>query len=630
MDKLVKLQTPRIAKNQFIQLLRGISFLAVFFFHFNHTFFPLGYLGVDVFFVISGYVITPILLRTFNQSQKLNISSLARFYKARIYRLTPSLLIVVGTFTALLIIFAPLADLLTIVNQALTGILVLGNYGAWKYSQSGYFANHNNPLIHLWSLSAEEQIYIFLPLLTLITIFMFQFLKREQIRIHFLFTVFIVLGLFTLPINIFLKSSSYINNLGINNGKEALFYSPLSRYWEFSVGGLVYLLCRKTKFVTPPRLIYLAMLILVSGLVGYRKNSTTLEVLIPLYSALLIFLSQNHAVSKNYINKFLRIIGDRSYSLYLVHLPILYLLTSSPYFLIENNIVRFVTAFGVTFLLSNLLFHKVENRRYLWASSNSQLLNVLVATMILSIGLFSLRLPIINNFGIIRQVEFATKLGSCDSASFCSQKSSFKKYILLLGDSHASDLSNVMRSASRTKGYSFVDASLTGCEMQLDNFTSNLSDCDLRNQRIKVWLGENPSATVVISERFRTDVNPEFDNFEKQLKEILLIRNSGHRVLIVGPRPEFSIPLQHATLLGLIRGERKFGNPYLSKWPMLDNVFLKDWSTKQGIEYVDVMEKFLNFNRVDIVTNGSFVYFDSNHLTPAGANLMLPILLKKL
>ena len=152
-------------KRRDIQILRGLSVLAVIGYHFNEQIFQLGYLGVDVFFVISGYVILPKLVRpTEDLSMSCFFKDLRFFYQRRFWRLFPALIhsIVISGFVLFLLIPADYLD--SIARQMLFSSTFLGNVGAWKLS-GNYFNNLGNPFIHLWSLGVEMQIYIAFPIL---------------------------------------------------------------------------------------------------------------------------------------------------------------------------------------------------------------------------------------------------------------------------------------------------------------------------------------------------------------------------------------------------------------------------------------------------------------------------------
>ena len=162
-----------------IQVLRGLAVLAVVLFHTKESYYPLGYLGVDVFFVISGFVVTPLILRIFTDqvNEGWRLTNLKFFYKRRFYRLAPALAVTLAISAVSIFLFGPVGDHLRFAKQGIATLLLVGNVGAYKYS-GDYFSPNPNPLVHTWSLSVEEQIYIFLPLILMLTLHNLRSLKR--------------------------------------------------------------------------------------------------------------------------------------------------------------------------------------------------------------------------------------------------------------------------------------------------------------------------------------------------------------------------------------------------------------------------------------------------------------------
>ena len=146
-----------------IDVLRAISVISVIVFHLDKSFFPLGYLGVDIFFVISGYLITKIIIRELDNKQ----FSFRNFYLRRIRRILPALLIVL--FTTLLVAFSILltSDFKVFTESLLASLGFFPNIYFWI--TGGYFGSNDElkPLLHLWSLGVEEQFYLFFPIVFL-------------------------------------------------------------------------------------------------------------------------------------------------------------------------------------------------------------------------------------------------------------------------------------------------------------------------------------------------------------------------------------------------------------------------------------------------------------------------------
>lgn len=195
--------------------LRAISIALVLIFHIFPEYIPGGFVGVDVFFVISGYLITGLLLKDYEQGQ----FSILKFYGRRVRRIFPALLVVmvVAMFIG--------ARVLLPDEQAALGMQIGAGAGFFAnilfWFQSGYFDTEAalKPMLHLWSLGVEEQFYLFWPLLLG---FMLRWRSRLVIAV-------VALALFSFALSIY----------QLNSAPVAAFYSPFGRFWELMLGALV-------------------------------------------------------------------------------------------------------------------------------------------------------------------------------------------------------------------------------------------------------------------------------------------------------------------------------------------------------------------------------------------------------
>lgn len=195
--------------------LRAIAVLLVLFFHAYPHYIQGGFVGVDVFFVISGFLISTIIFGSLSKGS----FSFREFFSRRVMRIFPSLLIVMlGSF--IFGWFVLLDDEFQQLNKhIISGAAFVSNLTLW--SESGYFdtASELKPLLHLWSLGIEEQFYIFWPLI-LWASWKYKFNK--------------------LPFFILLTGVSfYLNTKGVKRDGVATFYSPMTRFWELMLGGLL-------------------------------------------------------------------------------------------------------------------------------------------------------------------------------------------------------------------------------------------------------------------------------------------------------------------------------------------------------------------------------------------------------
>ena len=236
-----------------IQLLRGVSVILVVLYHLklnlgDFFLFQGGFLGVDIFFVISGYLITKIIYKNINKK-----NFLISFYKKRFSRIMP--ILSVGILTALILsyyLFLP-DKLIRIAESSISALIFLSNIYFWKYLNT---YNHDeailNTLLHTWSLSIEIQFYIFFPILFLI--FSKKIYKLK--RIIFIFGIL----------------SFMIANIGAIYEPNVNFFGIQSRFWEFSIGSL-FALSKKniTIYLSNFKKILIYLIILIFSLVFNSK-----------------------------------------------------------------------------------------------------------------------------------------------------------------------------------------------------------------------------------------------------------------------------------------------------------------------------------------------------------------------
>lgn len=308
--RIQKVQINKSPLIQEIQGLRGISILAVMLFHFGVSALPGGYTGVDMFFVISGFVIT----RLIYNEHAAQTFTLGRFYKNRVVRLLPNLLamilatIVISYFVLRSYDFFQYAKSLQFSGVYLTNMVFA--------RQQGYFdpSREVKPLLHTWSLSIEEQFYLFFPLL-LILLF--------KLR-HYKFRILVFLLLIS-----FAEKYWSIEHDAINS-----FFSFPGRIWEFMIGALTALapghIKERLKSNAPLSWAALLLIALSFLLLDEKLPYAGLLVGLPcLGTAILIFSSAGTPVGALLSSGVLVFLGAMSYSLYLWHWPILVLLRNS-------------------------------------------------------------------------------------------------------------------------------------------------------------------------------------------------------------------------------------------------------------------------------------------------------------
>ena len=306
----------------YIDGLRALAVLPVIFFHADFKFFNGGFVGVDIFFVISGYLITNIIIQDLYKKK----FSLKKFYLRRARRILPVLYFV--TFISLLIsMFIMTNEQLNFFSiQVISVILFISNFFFWR--NTGYFDPNSEiqPLLHTWSLGVEEQFYIFFPIFL---IFVWSFLKKKLVFLLIAISLLSLLlsqigGNFkiqnissefpfmTLPFDFFWQAGS------------ANFYLPFGRIWELLVGSLISIFLNRTKILDQKTNNYFSILgffLIIVSILSFTENvqyPSVFTIFPVLGSALLIIYSTKSTLSYKILSyKPLVFLGLISFSLYL-------------------------------------------------------------------------------------------------------------------------------------------------------------------------------------------------------------------------------------------------------------------------------------------------------------------------
>jgi len=305
--------------------LRAIAVIAVVFFHLDIYFFSGGFVGVDVFFVISGFLITRLLCSELEESGTIN---LRKFYRGRIRRLFPALLVtLLVTLVVALVMFSP-SRLMSFGGSLPYAILGLSNHFFWLETDYFDITSQLKPALHTWSLSVEEQFYLIWPSVLLL-------LYKLGLRTFLPLVLMIFIG-GSLYLNYSFSDgtvdliSSYlpIFEYPVENAKSTLFFLLPFRIFEFSIGALLVWLVKKTApgYVSL-NLVLWSGLLMIGGSILYFDDS----LLFPSYYALLpclgtaLIIYAGGLASSHWLltNKGMVSIGKVSYSLYLIHWPLI-------------------------------------------------------------------------------------------------------------------------------------------------------------------------------------------------------------------------------------------------------------------------------------------------------------------
>lgn len=336
--------------------LRAIAVLAVVLFHLDEQYLPGGFVGVDIFFVISGYVVTASLLK---QPSGSLINFCLAFYKRRIIRIFPALIVCLCVVALLKTLFIPASWLSKTTEY--TGLLAffgLSNFALVSLND-GYFAPRAefNLFTHTWSLGVEEQFYLIFPIM------LFFWLRRQQQKKAVLsLPLLILIGSFLISFALAIYESS--------NAAERAFYLLPSRFWELASGGLLCLfhhytldktqqarvpLCKEVLLLSSLCLMALAFMMVDDQHFPYPW--AVLPVVASLIAIHAVRLDSQSYSQLTLENRPIRYVGKISYSLYLWHWPVFVLFKwtcglQSP--------AEMIIASAIALSLAVLSYHLVE------------------------------------------------------------------------------------------------------------------------------------------------------------------------------------------------------------------------------------------------------------------------------
>ena len=324
--------------NKDIESLRGLAIFFVMIYHFYPNTLPLGYLGVDLFFVISGFLITSIF---FKQKK----FSFLIFIKKRALRLIPSILAIILISIVLSSILFIKNDLENFWKSVFSIILLIPNF--YFLLTTGYFGNINElkPLLHIWSLGVEIQFYILFPIILI-------FLKHYFNKFFFvsIFFIFII--------------SLSINYLFIYLSLDKVnFFMLPSRIWEFSIGSLMYFVPKKKISLLFNNLLFIISILLIFSAITdfFAIHKLLRQFLLCISITLIIYTHYETNLKKIILNNFVfSYLGKISYSLYLIHWPIL---AFTRYYLIrEISFLETSILFFFTIILARYFYFYIENK----------------------------------------------------------------------------------------------------------------------------------------------------------------------------------------------------------------------------------------------------------------------------
>jgi peptidoglycan/LPS O-acetylase OafA/YrhL len=593
--------------------LRAIAVTAVILFHAKFKIVSGGFLGVDIFFVISGYLITTILLDDIEN----HTFSFGKFYERRVRRIFPALFFVMFCCLPFGWLWMSPDQLKDFSHSIIAVSLFLSNI--FFFIESGYFAPAAGemPLLHTWSLAVEEQFYIFFPTLLL-------FAMRFKRRFAFLFIASLATASFLWSI------WNGENNLTAN------FYLTHTRAWELFAGSLSSFIVRDFGIRKNSTLSFLGLLAILIPIFCYNQNTPSpgIYTLVPITGVVLVLL---FADTNTFVSKLLSIrlfvgIGLISYSAYLWHQP---LFAFARIKLLENpDKLQMISLCILSFVLATISWKFIEqpfrkkhaygkNRALLFRCSITSILFFVVIGYIGFITdgfLYRFQTSIAgdishqyfneyleNHFYDCEPKEIATQALKWKGFLRCKQTRPGKPNIILLGDSHAEHLFPGLAQALPHQNVAFYikGASPFITDQHFTTIFEELTHNGL-NQTIIITMHYGLKSSSIVK-----DLSPTITKLQK----------AGKKIVLVGDVPQFSISASDClyktdkAIKDLCTISREVEQHQIDFY----QTPLMQLSETFDIPYFNISNPICDENGCNMIQNNTILYRDQHHLNISGS-----------
>lgn len=613
--------------------LRAYAVILVVMFHFGIKGFSAGFIGVDIFFVISGFLMTSIIIESLEKGN----FSLFNFYLARGVRIIPALMFLCITLMILGWFFLLPTDYKSLSKHVLSSINFFSNIVYWK--ESGYFDtdSHNKALLHTWSLSVEWQFYLIYPII--ITC-----LYKIRPSLHFI-VFFLITGAIL---------SFILSVIITNKSPSAGFFLLPTRAWEMLVGGLIYFIPNnKIKHKKIIEIIGFSLFFLSCYIFSTSTLWPSYNALIPVIGTFLILISnqQDSLFTKGYLFQWL---GNNSYSIYLWHWPIVFFIN---YFYKNNSYYYITIGLVISIMLGWLSFKCIESPSRLKIKGKEKkiftiwLLFSLLFTFFCLIVLKTNGHNHINSKDILNilkykndkdpQIEKCLKPYGIEKCYY-GDISKNKIGLIVIGDSHANSMmggivkslpkntyliSYTMSLCPTIKNIKKINDSRYNCGTEIERITKEINNYPkdipiLVVNRINYVLGlseDIKKPNLYISNQHVNFSNEYYQEMQDAYIKTLGELSKNRAVYVTSPTPEskYDVPQLLAKVKYFKIDDINLRIKYkdFAKYSTKTNLAQKQASEMYGVKIIDITNYFCDINYC-YFSVGNFPFFrDSHHMT---------------
>ena len=624
--------------------LRAWAVVAVILFHFGIPGFSGGFVGVDIFFVISGFLMTGIIYKGLTEDS----FSILDFYLARAKRIIPALLALCLVLLILGWNFLPAIEYEQLGKHIFGAATFLSNIIFWQ--EAGYFdsASHDKWLLHTWSLSVEWQFYIILPL-ALIAIWKISPKKNTLIAVYFL-------GIL---------ASLALSTFAVNWKPSAAFYLLPTRAWEMLAGGLVFLLqqniTKNTHYLKLYEIIGFSCIVLSIAIFDNQTLWPGWKALLPTIGTCLVIMgNQNNSILST--TKLHGVFGKWSYSLYLWHWPLVVVLV----FIQEASNPKWI-ALGImlTTLLGWISYRFIESysAKRLSALATPSLIKVTFASVVMISSLGLLLKILDGQTGRVDPIVEAIsqeKNNTHPRRSECHGDNENTEpechygggnlIAMIIGDSHAAAIIGALEATLPDKNTGFIGWTYSSCPTLLNVDRKGRRHCKEFNNNAFARSQKLPEGVpIIILNRYTAYITGKNEEPMRQTHDYLTFENTNltynenltnnltnslcqysknNPVYILKPIPEMKINIPATMSRRAILGKDTDITLTLTEYAKRHKVILEAQEKAKkgcGVTILDPLEYLCNKTECKSQVNGLPIYYDDDHLSQRGALLLTPL-----